>query len=200
MTESQWDSKLNIQTVGRDGSHSDEYHHPYEPTPYSVLVRLAESGYITRENTVIDYGCGKGRVGFFLNQQLGCSTVGVEYDASLYGRAKENQFYYIGNPNISFVCASAENYPVGDADCFYFFNPFSEEILKAVLGRIMDSWYENPRELKLFFYYPSDEYVSYLMTADELVFQDEIDCRDLFAGNDPRERVLIFSTSGAVGE
>ncbi len=34
----------------------------------------------------------------------------------------------------------------------------------------------------LFFYYPSDEYISYLMTVDELVFSDEIDCRDLFPG------------------
>lgn len=192
MTESQWDHKLNIQTVGRDGSHSDEYHFPYEPTPYSVLVRLAESGYLTGENTVIDYGCGKGRVGIFLNQTLGCKTIGVEFDWALYAQAKENQEAYAGNREIRFVCMSAEEYPVGDGDRFYFFNPFSEEILKTVLGRIMDSYYENPRSMQLFFYYPSDEYVSYLMTAAELMFVDEIDCRDLFAGNDMRERILIF--------
>ena len=44
MTEQQWDKKLNISTCGRDDSASDEHHHPYEPTPYSVLERLAESG------------------------------------------------------------------------------------------------------------------------------------------------------------
>jgi len=192
MTESQWDEKLNIRTVGRDGSHSDEYHYPYEPTPYSVLLRLAESGYITAENTVIDYGCGKGRVGFFLNQQLGCRIIGVEYDGNLYSQAKQNQVYYIGNPKIDFVCSAAEDYEVRTADCFYFFNPFSEGILRKVLGRIMESYYDAPREMKLFFYYPSDEYVGYLMTAEELMFLDEIDCRDLFAGEDSRERILIF--------
>ena len=40
--------------------------------------------------------------------------------------------------------------------------------------------------------YASDEYVSYLMTVDELMFTDEIDCRDLFDGKDPRERIMVF--------
>ena len=30
------------------------------------------------------------------------------------------------------------------------------------------------------------------MEEDELMFYDEIDCRDLFPGEDPRERILIF--------
>ena len=44
----------------------------------------------------------------------------------------------------------------------------------------------------LFFYYPSDEYISYLMTVEELDFLDEIDCRDLFPGRDMRERIMVF--------
>ena len=31
------------------------------------------------------------------------------------------------------------------------------------------------------------------MTVDELEFYDEVMCDDLFEGNDPRERVMIFS-------
>ena len=34
--------------------------------------------------------------------------------------------------------------------------------------------------------------VSYLMTQEYLMFEDEIDCRDLFEGNDDREKILIF--------
>ena len=61
-----------------------------------------------------------------------------------------------------------------------------------VMARICDSWYAHPREVFLFFYYPADEYISYLMTVDELEFYDEIECEDLFEGNDPRERIMIF--------
>ena len=34
---------------------------PYEPTPYSVLERLANAGYIRKGNIPLDYGCGKGK-------------------------------------------------------------------------------------------------------------------------------------------
>lgn len=61
-----------------------------------------------------------------------------------------------------------------------------------MISRILDSWYDNERSMQLFFYYPSDEYISWLMTVDELLFSDEIDCRDLFPGNDPREKIVIF--------
>ena len=99
-------------------------------------------------------------------------------------------------PNLFFICMDAadvaEVFDHGEVDRIYFFNPFSIEILKKVLARVLESYYENPRELLLFFYYPSDEYISYLMTVDELIFSDEIDCRDLFPGENKRERIVVF--------
>lgn len=89
---------------------------------------------------------------------------------------------------------NAENYVVpAEVDRVFFFNPFSVEILRKVLTKIEDSYYENPREIQLFFYYPSDEYISELMTVDMLYFVDEIDCRDLFDGENPRERIMVFA-------
>ena len=78
-----------------------------------------------------------------------------------------------------------------DVNRCYFFNPFSAEILHKVMARILESYYTRPREMFLFFYYPADEYVSFLMTVEALDFFDEIECDDLFAP-DPRERILIF--------
>ena len=60
------------------------------------------------------------------------------------------------------------------------------------MARIIESYYEKLREVFLFFYYPSEEYISYLMTVGELEFYDEIDCSDLFEGNNLRERIMIF--------
>lgn len=45
--ESRWDKLLNIRTMGRDDTHADQYRYPYEPTPYSVLERLANHGDIS---------------------------------------------------------------------------------------------------------------------------------------------------------
>ena len=195
--EKAWDKLLQIKTTGRDEVNSDEYRFPYEPTPYSVLERLAGSGLIRKDDVVLDYGCGKGRVDFFLAHQLGAKTIGIEYDERIYRSALENQMTIASKAKVDFVLTRAETYEVPqEVKHCYFFNPFSVEILHEVMNKITDSYYESPREMFLFFYYPSDEYISYLMTVDELEFYDEIECEDLFGGKDPRERILIFQLPG----
>lgn len=191
-TEADWDEKLKISTGGRLEEHADDFHYPYEPTPYCVLERIAESGYLKKKHVLVDYGCGKGRVGFFFHHTIKCRTIGVEYDEPIWQQAMENLNNSGIKKGVAFVRTDAKDFPVEDADAFYFFNPFSIEIFRAVMERIIDSYYENPRKMRLFFYYPNDDYLSYLMTSYELMFLDEIDCRDLFEGNEPREKVLIF--------
>lgn len=191
--EHSWDKHLQIRTTGRDESGADEYHHPYEPTSYCVLERLVGSGMIDERDVVLDYGCGKGRVDFFLSYRAKAKTIGIEYDPHIYQIALENLRNVISRVKPQFVLANAETYEVPtEVDRCYFFNPFSVEILHKVMARILDSYYEAPREMFLFFYYPSDEYIAYLMTVEELEFYDEIECDDLFDGSDPRERIMIF--------
>ena len=108
-------------------------------------------------------------------------------------KAVENKEKAISAGKVAFKAENAEYFSVPEeVDRIYFFNPFSLEILQKVIHRILESYYEKPREIKLLFYYPSDEYISYLMTVDEFMFEDEIDCRELFPGNDKRERIVIF--------
>ena len=163
--ETQWDKLLKIRTTGRDDSHADQHRYPYEPTPYCVLERLANSGMIGKQNTVLDYFSG----------------------------AMENREMAVSGARTCFVKADAGEYSVPkEVDRCYFFNPFSIEILQKVLARIYESFYEHPREIQLLFYYPADAYVSYLMTEEQLMFSDEIDCMDLFEGENPREKILVF--------
>ena len=192
--EQSWDKLLQIKTIGRDETNADQYHHPYEPTHYAVLDRLAGSGLIGKEDVVLDYGCGKGRVGFFLSYRTKANIIGIEYDEHIYRGAVENRKTAVSKAKAEFVPVNAESYAVPqNVNRCYFFNPFSVEILHKVMARILESYYENPRELLLFFYYPSDDYIAYLMTVEELEFYDEIECDDLFEGNDHRERILIFT-------
>ena len=191
--ENTWDKLLQIKTTGRDDSNSDQYRYPYEPTPYSVLERLANTGLIGKKDVVLDYGCGKGRVDFFLAYQTKANTIGIEYDERICQCALDNRKMAVSGGRTEFVMARAEEYSVpSKVNRYYFFNPFSVELLRKVMARVMESYYENPREILLFFYYPSEEYIAYLMTVDELEFYDEIICGDLFEGNDSRERIVIF--------
>lgn len=192
--EHTWDKRLQIKTTGRDDLNADQYRYPYEPTPYSVLERLADSGLIREKDVVLDYGCGKGRVDFFLSDRAKARTMGIEYDERIYRSAVENRKTAASRAKAEFVLARAETYDVpAEVNRCYFFNPFSVEILRKVMARILESYYETPREVLLFFYYPSAEYISYLLTVEELEFYDEIPCGDLFEGKDPREQILIVS-------
>jgi SAM-dependent methyltransferase len=142
---------------------------------------------------LLDYGCGKGRVGFFLSYQTKVKTIGIEYDERIYEAALKNHKTAVSRTRTEVVLANAERYQVPlEANRCYFFNPFSVELLRKVVARIIESYYEDPREILLFFYYPSDDFLSCLMTVDELEFYDEIECDDLFADSDPRERIMIF--------
>lgn len=108
--EKVWDLSLQIKTCGRDESGADQYHHPYEPTPYCVLERLADSVFFGKDDVVLDYGCGKGRVGFFLSHRTKAKTIGIEYDEHIYAGALENQ--KTAKAKADFVLTRAEEYEV----------------------------------------------------------------------------------------
>ena len=93
--ETQWDKLLKIKTTGRDDSRADQYRYPYEPTPYMVLERLANSGLIRKNNTLIDYGTGKGRVCFYLSYQTRCKAA-PEPPASLCSPTPIGQAFRFG--------------------------------------------------------------------------------------------------------
>jgi len=108
--ENNWETLLQIKTDGLDDVNSDEHHYRYEPTLYRVLERLAESGLFGAGDTVLDYGCGKGRVCFFLSHRTKAEAIGIEYDERLYGAALENR--KTAAAGATFVLTRAEEYEV----------------------------------------------------------------------------------------
>ena len=219
----EWDEKLGILTAGAGEDSPDMVNFRYEPTPYAVLERLAGSGLIGPDSVLIDYGCGRGRCTLFLHAKTGCRAIGIDHNPVLVGEAKANLARMTAagtgpvntsasshkssaaagredperaeGQTVTFRRMRAQDYRVTVEDSFYFFNPFSEVILQAVLQEIIASWYENPRQIYLFFYYPKDEDVALLSVYDEILFYDEIDCTDLYVGRDDRERILIYELS-----
>jgi ubiquinone/menaquinone biosynthesis C-methylase UbiE len=191
--EIELDKHLKIKTNGRDDSNSNFTNYPYEATPYVVLQTLANSGYLKKNDKLIDYGCGKGRVSFYLAYSNKCNMIGVEYDERLYNSALENKKRAISSNRVEFVYSNASDYKVAcDIVGAYFFNPFSIQVLKDVLKNIKESKKDNEREIKLFFYYPSKEYLNLLDGDLDIVHIEDVDCMDLFNTNDKREIIAIY--------
>lgn len=191
MNEREWDKRLHIRTIGREDEANANYA-PYEPTPYAVLKRLADSGIVRRKDHLLDYGCGKGRVALFMASAVGCRTTGIDHSQKLIDIALENRKTSRLGDRVTLICCRAEQYEIRDENCFFFFNPFSEKIFGSVMRRLTQSWRERPRRLTVICYYPSEDYLRCLDAVSEARKIADIDCNDLFGGNNPRERIAAY--------
>lgn len=184
---------LKIRTTGRDDSNSDLTNYPYEASSYEILKELAYSGYITKQDYIIDYGSGKGRVDFYLSYITKAHFVGIEFDTRLFNRSLDNHKSALTSSKVHFVNCCASKYSVGiEITGAYFFNPFSIHILKQVLDNIRTSISNCKRDFNLFFYYPSQDYLNLLDNMNDLIHVEDIDCSSLFKHNDTRERIAIY--------
>lgn len=170
-----WDSKLNINTNVYDYSEEDYQNYGYDPTPYVVLEEFIKLNLLKKEDIVVDYGCGKGRIEFFLNNQVGCKVIGIDHSKRLLKKAIKNMENYGDNGNITFIHSKAEEYMPDEANIFYLFNPFSTKIFRQVLNKIVESKKNNPRDILIFFYYSTIEYKLYLPTEKRLELITTID-------------------------
>ena len=193
-----YDKLLNINTGGyQKVSNRFFQYHPYEPTPYSALEALIEEYGWESSDRVVDFGCGKGRLNFFINHFYQASVVGIEMDEIFYQVAVQNQSSYLMNnkkaeDKIHFHCCLAEAYQIDPRDNrFYFFNPFSIEIFVKVINRILLSVEHEERKIELILYYPADDYIYYLDNDTSFELMKEIIVPDLYK-NDSSERFLIY--------
>ena len=198
MKDEDYDKRLNIET-GEDGKelHISWHYNRYEPTPYRALETLFSQYQLKRSDRIVDFGCGKGRLNFFIHDRFQSSVVGIEVDEMLYLEAKENQKSYVprtknGKENILFLCCKAEEYQMNDLDNqFYFFNPFSIQVFRRVIQRILRSVETHPRKVELVLYYPTKDYVYFLENDTSFEIVKEVTIPELYEENQ-NERFLIF--------
>ena len=191
--EVELDRFLKIKTNGRDDSNSNYINYPYEATPYSVLQVLANSGHITKKDKIVDFGSGKGRVSFYLAFATKARMIGVEYDLRLYNSSLDNHKKCISSHRVEFVNCDAKEFDIPvDVTGLYFFNPFSIEILRSVIENLLKSKKSYPRKIKLFFYYPSKEYIEFLNFNEIVTLIEHLDCKDLFEEFNEREYIAVY--------
>lgn len=197
MKEHYYDKLLHIKTGGKDEFPNGFHYYRYEPTPYSTLEQLFKQYHVQEGGRVVDFGCGKGRLNFFVHHLFQTSVVGVEMNETLYQCAQGNLQSYskrhrTRNGEIQFYHCLAEAYRIRPSDdCFYFFNPFSVQIFMKVIGNILRSFEKAPRDLDLVLYYPSEDYIFFLESETPFALRQEITLEELY-GNHPYERFLIY--------
>lgn len=198
MSEQYYDKLLNIETSEEQVGFYKSFHfHRYEPTPYSALETLFKQYELRSSDRVVDFGCGKGRLNFYINYFYGSDVVGVEMNETFYEEAMENRDYYLeavgkNSGQIHFECCLAQEYEVNPRDNrFYFFNPFSVQVFMNVINNILLSVEIVEREVELILYYPSEDYIYFLEYQTSFELTKEVRLPGLYESNS-NERFLVY--------
>jgi SAM-dependent methyltransferase len=146
----------NLQIESANRKHG----HPYEPMPPRLFERLLKSAKVRHQDYVfVDFGSGKGRTLLLASHYPFKKVIGVEYALDLHTIALKNIAQYRSRDrrcfNIEAVHIDAAEYvvPLEPMICF-FFNPFDEKIMKAVLTNFKKSLDGHPRDVKFIYYMP----------------------------------------------
>jgi SAM-dependent methyltransferase len=137
-------STLDIESPNRI------YGKKYQGTPYRVLKKLFRR--VNRDfssSTMLDFGAGKGRT-LIMGAKFGFKRlIGVDFSSELCIDARKNlSNSKLGGPKFEIVHADATRFPVPpEADVFYFYNPFTRQVLNHVLDNIEKTSDNNSEKL-----------------------------------------------------
>jgi SAM-dependent methyltransferase len=142
-------SIVNLDKLTLAGVASVENHH-YQGASYFILFKVFNLlPTQLKSKPLIDYGCGKGRALFVAEQCGFTNLIGVDIAKELIENANSNLLIYSKKNNeskFSFLFEDATKYIIpNEADTFYFFNPFGENIIQLVINNIKESLKQNPR-------------------------------------------------------
>ena len=195
MSARRYDRRLGIKTVGLRERDGRSHYHRYEATPYEALDSLFQAYRFRKTRRVVDFGCGRGRVAFYIHHHFHVPVVGIEEHDKTYEEALDNKSSYrqrarhIKAP-IRLKYGLAEHYEVKPTDnCFYFFNPFSGKVFKKVVRNILQSIERDTRSADMILYYPTREYKRVLKHKTPFRLLNKVRLQGV---SDPQEKFLIY--------
>lgn len=162
--EARLDRKLGIDTIGRvdvaesarlEPGHAHEsnavFYAPLQFRKFRHMIRAARP-FDARQYTFIDFGAGKGRALVLAATLDFPRVVGIELFEALHGEAGKNVAAFASrDPRagaIELLCMDAAGYslPSGNLFC-YFYNPFDDVVMRAVLANIRSAHESAPRHI-----------------------------------------------------
>lgn len=201
MEDFYYEKLFNIKTTGEQQGFYESYHYNrYEATSYLALETLFKEYKVNSNDCIVDFGCGKGRLSFYINYYFNSKIIGIEMNNNYFNTCINNKKNYLKiyskqKNKLEFLNEFAEEYNISSTDNkFYFFNPFSLQIFMKVIKNILLSLEKYPRDIELILYYPSDDYIYYLENYTGFLLTQEISIPNLIL-IDKRQKFLIYKIS-----
>ncbi len=166
------EKKYGINTTGADELHTLEeqgidisHATIYMPVSYSLLEEIFDQLPVTILNPALpagrhflDMGSGKGRALCIAAHKGFNQVTGLDFSKALCTAATENLTktkQQIPTFNFKVINNDAFYFEIpDDVDCIFFFNPFDEIIMSAVVNNIFTSLQSNPRKMNIIYVNP----------------------------------------------
>ena len=196
MAERLADRALRVRTTGIREWHRGEVHYNrYEATPYVALDKLFETYSLDKTDELVDFGCGRGRIIFYIHNKFEIPVTGIEANDKTYEEALRNKNAYLHRARhikapIRVLYGPAEGYKIKPTENrFYFFNPFSIKIFRKVINNILASVKEHPRSVDLLIYYPTAVYKQFLWKDTPFEIINKVKTPGMV---DKKEKFLVY--------
>jgi SAM-dependent methyltransferase len=154
---------IQLETLGVAGA--DRIY--YAPSEWTVLRRILPRRQVGPNDVFVDFGSGLGRVVFQAARYPIKRVIGVELSKQLSDVARRNigrNRERLACQQVELVTADALDYEIpDDVTVAYFANPFTGDIFKAVIERLLASVDRRPRRVRLIYRNPVEH--DYLMST-----------------------------------
>ena len=149
----------------------------YQGANYYLLEKVFDHlQSIEANQNILDFGCGKGRVlavaGYYGFRKI----TGVEFAKELCEVARKNIIpvqQKFPDKIFNVIHANAVDYKIEpDTNVFFFFNPFDEVVMLAVVKNILASLKQNPREAYVVYINPLHKEI-FMSAGFEQIFHYE---------------------------
>jgi|KBSSwiS6_1023812.scaffolds.fasta_scaffold01060_2 SAM-dependent methyltransferase len=149
---------------------------PYEALNYYILQKLLANfrKLYPEEKSIVDVGCGKGRV-LAVAAYFGFTKItGVDFAKELCEKAEKNMRQIKPNfPDLQYkiIWDNILNYSLDVNDrVFFLFNPFEKEIMEPFLDKIEQSVKQSPRTI--YFLYANPQQLNSLLDRNyEVIYR-----------------------------
>lgn len=139
---------------------NEENHSRYSATPASRFTAFRDyfSKLDVSQSSIIDIGCGKGRMLEYWSKYRFKNVDGVEYSAQLC-RICEKNMEVLRLPCTVYNEDASMFSRYIDYDFFYMFNPIRGELFERVIEKIEESVHIKPRKVRIIYCNPWEESV-----------------------------------------
>lgn len=140
---------MTQESAGFTKNHGNQY----QPTT-DALVRILKRFPISREDHILDIGCGKGKAMYLMSRFPFGSIRGYDLSETLTHIANDN-FSRLGLEQCRAFQADALEFQDYDAyNYFYLYNPFPEEVFRVMMERLQESLRRRPRTCTMIYLHP----------------------------------------------